>query len=537
MRRLLVLLTLAAAAACRRDPGPGGPLRLGHFPNLTHAQALAGVADGTLARAVDGRLQVRLFNAGPAEMEALLSGDLDVAYVGPGPAAIAYLRTHGEALRIIAGAASGGASLVVRAGVDSPAALRGQRVASPQLGNTQDVALRTWLHAQGLEDGEGPDQVRVTPLANADILSLFVRGQLAGAWVPEPWASRLVAEGRGRILVDERTLWPGGAFPTTVLVASTRALRERREDVRRLLQAHLALTARWAQDPRAFARAVNDGLQRAAGKRLPDEIVADAFTRLEPTRDAHAHTGGADGQARAGARVRPTRRAFGYGGRLPPPGARPPMTLTRLQAILLVAVLIVLAWSGVAPKERSTWWMEVAPGLVALPVLFATRKRFPLTPVLYVLIALHAMVLCVGGHWTYAEVPAGFWVKDVLGLSRNPYDRLGHLFQGFVPALVAREVLLRTSPLRRGGWLFTLVTSVALAISALYELVEWLAAVLLGAGADAFLGTQGDPWDTQWDMFMALCGALLAQLLLSRLQDRQLARLAAGPASAERAAA
>jgi putative membrane protein len=167
--------------------------------------------------------------------------------------------------------------------------------------------------------------------------------------------------------------------------------------------------------------------------------------------------------------------------------------------------------------------MEVAPVLLAIPVLYATRRRFALTPLVYVLIAVHALVLCVGGHYTYAEVPAGFWIRDLLGLERNHYDRVGHLMQGFVPALVAREVLLRTSPLRPGRWLAAVVTSMALAISALYELVEWLAAVLLGQGADAFLGTQGDPWDTQWDMFMALLGAILAQLLLARVQDRQLA--------------
>lgn len=198
------------------------------------------------------------------------------------------------------------------------------------------------------------------------------------------------------------------------------------------------------------------------------------------------------------------------------------MTLSRLQLLLLAAVLAVLAWSGIAPKERGTWLMEVAPVLVVLPLLIATRRRFPLTPLLYVLIALHAVVLCVGGHYTYAEVPAGFWFRDLLGLSRNHYDRLGHLFQGFVPALVARELLLRHTPLRPGGWLFTLGISVALAVSALYELVEWLAAVILGQGADAFLGTQGDPWDTQLDMFMALLGAIAAQLLLARLHDRQL---------------
>lgn len=185
-----------------------------------------------------------------------------------------------------------------------------------------------------------------------------------------------------------------------------------------------------------------------------------------------------------------------------------------------------VAISGVGPRDRLTWWMEVAPVLLAVPILWATRRRFPLTPLVYGLVALHACVLSLGGHYTYAEVPLGFWVRDALGLARNHYDRLGHLMQGFVPALAAREVIVRTSPLRPGRWLFTLVTAFALAISALYEFIEWWAALLLGQGADAFLGMQGDPWDTQWDMFLALCGAILAQAFLARVQDRQLARLA-----------
>jgi putative membrane protein len=201
---------------------------------------------------------------------------------------------------------------------------------------------------------------------------------------------------------------------------------------------------------------------------------------------------------------------------------------------MLAVVLAVLLASGIAPRDRLTWVMEVAPVLLAVPILVATCRRFPLSPLLYVVVAIHATILCVGGHYTYAEVPLGFWVRDALGLARNHYDRLGHLAQGFVPALVAREVLLRTSPLRPGRWLAVLCTAVALAISALYELVEWAAAVILGQGADAFLGTQGDPWDTQWDMFMALVGAILALSTLARVQDRQLAR--AGEAGASRAA-
>ncbi|HSN14536.1 MAG TPA: DUF2238 domain-containing protein [Anaeromyxobacteraceae bacterium] len=200
---------------------------------------------------------------------------------------------------------------------------------------------------------------------------------------------------------------------------------------------------------------------------------------------------------------------------------------TRAFWIMIAVAAAAVVVSGIGPKDRATWWMEVAPVLVAVPILWATRRRFPLSPLLYGLIAVHAVVLSVGGHWTYAEVPLGFWFRDALGLARNHYDRLGHLMQGFVPALVARELLLRTSPLRPGGWLFTLVTAVALAISAIYEFIEWGAALLLGQGADAFLGMQGDPWDTQWDMFMAFLGAMLAQALVARLQDRQVARLGA----------
>lgn len=202
-----------------------------------------------------------------------------------------------------------------------------------------------------------------------------------------------------------------------------------------------------------------------------------------------------------------------------------PTAETRLPPVLLALVGIALLASALAPYDRATWWMEVAPVLVAAPVLIATHRRFPLTPLLQVLIAAHALVLIIGGSWTYARVPFGFWLQDVLALDRNPYDRIGHLMQGFVPAIAAREVLLRHRVLRAGGWLFFVVTCVCLAISAVYELIEWAAAVALGQGAEAFLGTQGDPWDTQSDMAMALLGAVLAQLLLGGWHGRQLARL------------
>jgi putative membrane protein len=196
----------------------------------------------------------------------------------------------------------------------------------------------------------------------------------------------------------------------------------------------------------------------------------------------------------------------------------------REPALLLGAVAAALLWSGIGPYERGTWLLEVAPVLLGAPILVATRRRYPLSPLAYRLLALHALILVVGGHYTYARVPLGFAVQDALDLSRNPYDRLGHFAQGFVPAIVAREVLLRSSPLRRGRWLFFLVTCVCLALSALYELIEWWAALLGGEAAESFLGTQGDPWDTQWDMFLALCGAIAAQALLSGAHDRSLAR-------------
>ena len=181
--------------------------------------------------------------------------------------------------------------------------------------------------------------------------------------------------------------------------------------------------------------------------------------------------------------------------------------------------------SAVRPKDTFTWILEVAPVLIGAAILVATHRRFPLTPLAYRLLFVHALILILGGHYTYAEVPLGFWVRDALGLARNHYDRLGHFAQGFVPAIVAREILLRRSPLRPGEWLFFLVCCVCLAFSACYEFIEWWTALLTGEAATAFLGTQGDVWDTQWDMFLALIGAITAQLTLSRVHDRQLERL------------
>ena len=200
------------------------------------------------------------------------------------------------------------------------------------------------------------------------------------------------------------------------------------------------------------------------------------------------------------------------------------MSLQRPQALLLASIALValLALSGAQPYDRATWALEVFPVIIALPVLWATYRRFPLTTLLYVCIFLHALVLMMGGAYTYARVPLGFHLADLLNLSRNPYDKIGHFFQGFVPALVAREIFIRGSFVRGTKMLAFIVICVVMAISAVYELIEWAVAIAIGQGANEFLGTQGDPWDTQSDMFLALIGAVTALLLFSRIHDRQI---------------
>ena len=197
----------------------------------------------------------------------------------------------------------------------------------------------------------------------------------------------------------------------------------------------------------------------------------------------------------------------------------------REPAILLLIAIAAIVISGIGAYEQGTWLLEVAPALIAGPILIATYRRFPLTPLAYRLLCLHTLILCLGGHYTYARVPLGFWMQDAFGLARNHYDRIGHFAQGFVPAIVAREVLLRTSPLRPGRWLFFIVCCICVAGSAFYEFIEWWAALIGGDSAAAFLGTQGDQWDTQADMLMALIGAVLAQLTLSGIHDRELRAL------------
>lgn len=286
--RLALLLPLLAFAGCTRSSAPQ-PLRLGFLPNLTHAQALVGDADGTFARALSPvPVELHKFNAGPAAVEALIGGSLDAAYLGSGPALTAWARAPG-ALHVLSGSAAGGSVLVARH-ARSAKELAGKKVGSPQLGNTQDVALRTWLRAQGLsiadpDHAQGPEEVEVVPVSNPDILALFRRGDLEAAWVPEPWGARLILEAGAHLLVDEADLWPGRTFPTTVLVASDEALRTRRPQLLALLRAQVALTRRARADPQAFAAAANRAFGEIAGHPLPPRVLALALSRITFTLD------------------------------------------------------------------------------------------------------------------------------------------------------------------------------------------------------------------------------------------------------------
>ena len=195
--------------------------------------------------------------------------------------------------------------------------------------------------------------------------------------------------------------------------------------------------------------------------------------------------------------------------------------------ILLTLFFAVFVWSLIHPHDYFTWILEVFPAIIGIVLIFALRRRFPLTPLVLTLLTLHAIILMVGGHYTYAEVPLGFWMEATFGFARNHYDRIGHFAQGFVPAMIAREILFRCSPLRGTKWLPFVVICICLALSAFYELIEFWTALATGGAAEAFLGTQGDPWDTQWDMMLALIGSITALVLLGRVHDRQLRRVAA----------
>lgn len=264
-------------------------VRVGAFPNITHPQAMIGKANGWFEKAMGPQVKIdwKTFSAGPSAIEALFAGAIDLTYVGPNPAINGYVRSNGEALRIIAGATSGGAALVVRSdsGIQKAQDFHGKRIASPQMGNTQDVALRAWLKANGLKTNDKGGDVQVIPIANPDQLTLFVKKELDGAWAPEPWASRLIREANGRLFLDERTLWPKGQFIAAHLIVSTKFLKDHPDEVKKWLAAHVELTD-WINRHLPDAKQLlNQQISKEAGKALSPDVLNDSFGRLQVTYD------------------------------------------------------------------------------------------------------------------------------------------------------------------------------------------------------------------------------------------------------------
>lgn len=289
LRRVLIACLVLSAAGCAPHDTSTTTIRVAYFPNLTHSQALIGLARGDFADALGPQVQIdsKAFNAGPSVIEALFAGEIDLAYIGPNPAVNGYVRSQGEALRVIAGATSGGAALVVRpeAGIASPDDLSGKRIATPQLGNTQDVALRAYLARNQLAPTEKGGTVQVIPTDNPQILDLFRRGEIDGAWVPEPWATRLIVEGGGELFVDERTLWPEGRFVTALVIVRTEFLQEHPDLVQRWLQAHVNLTLWEQQNPDEAKRLANEEIARITSQALPDAVLDGAWSRQTVTYD------------------------------------------------------------------------------------------------------------------------------------------------------------------------------------------------------------------------------------------------------------
>jgi len=281
-----ILLIAASALHAQQKPTV---LRVGYFPNITHAQALVGRANGQFEKSLGAGVQVdwKAFNAGPSAIEALFANAIDLTYVGPNPTVAGYFRSQGAAVRVIAGAASGGASLVVRkdAGIQSASDFHGKKVATPQLGNTQDVALRSWMRANGLKSREKGGDVQVIPISNPDQLTLFLKGQIDAAWAPEPWAARLVHEGGGRIFLDERDLWPDHQFVITNIIVSPKFLKEHPDVVKNFLRTHVELTEWINKNPAQAKQIMNQQLQKETGKALPAEVLDEAFSRMQVTYD------------------------------------------------------------------------------------------------------------------------------------------------------------------------------------------------------------------------------------------------------------
>ena len=286
---MIVLLLWLATSVSGCAQGNPTTIRVGAFPNVTHAQAMVGKANGWFDKAMGSQVKIQWtsFNAGPSAIEALFAGAIDITYVGPNPAINGYVRSNGEALRVVAGAASGGASLVVRndSGISKPEDFHGKRVASPQFGNTQDVALRNWLKRYGLKTTDKGGDVQIVPMANPDQLTLFLRKDLDAAWAPEPWATRLIHEGNGRLLVDERTLWPNGQFVIGLLVVNTKFLKAHPDLVKSWIRANVDLTD-WIDGHQPEAKKLlNQQIQAETGKALPPAVLDEAFSRMQVTFD------------------------------------------------------------------------------------------------------------------------------------------------------------------------------------------------------------------------------------------------------------
>ena len=291
MKRLLAAAFLIAVwtTGSARAESQTTVIRVGAFPNITHPQAMIGKANGWFEKAMGPKVKIewKTFNAGPSAIEALFAGAIDMTYIGPNPTISGYVRSQGEALRVVAGAACGGASLIVRndSGINKPEDFHGKRVASPQLGNTQDVALRAWLQTHGMKPMSKGGDVQVLPMANADQLTLFVKKQLDAAWAPEPWATRLIREGNGRLFLDERTLWPNGQFVVTNLIVSTKFLREHSDTVKNWVRGQVELTD-WIRDHQPEAKKlIDEQIQRETGKALPPQVIDEALSRMEITDD------------------------------------------------------------------------------------------------------------------------------------------------------------------------------------------------------------------------------------------------------------
>jgi NitT/TauT family transport system substrate-binding protein len=293
MRRLAwppaLLAIFLCACAGRDETAQSGAIRVGHFPNLTHAQALVGLARGDFARALGPgvTIETTVFNAGPSVIEAMFAGRIDLAYIGPNPAINGFVQSRGEALRVVAGATSAGAALVVRpdAGIASAEDLAGKRLATPQLGNTQDVALRAYLRAHGLQTREHGGSVDVIPTPNPQIIDLIRQKQIDGAWVPEPWASRLTVEAGCVVLVDERDLWPGGDFVTAHVIVRKAYLETHPDVVKKWVEAHVEVTQWLAANPTDAQLLINREIERLTGKAIPAEVLAQAWSRMRTTWD------------------------------------------------------------------------------------------------------------------------------------------------------------------------------------------------------------------------------------------------------------